>query len=427
MRLAALLALLPCLLTAQTKVLIIGDSMSAEYQYQTPFSAPESDPLNANTMSWSEILIDRRGADFDFGNKSDLQWDTRGPGYEYNWAVPGADTEFWEEFFEADPIWDPILYLSRGELLDQLDEVHVAVVVIGANDVNKQYGDLYDNLPEPDFPDGTIERITLILDALRDERSDLPIVLVNIPDIGATPDIQEDHPDPAGRADASALIAGLNVLMADLAASFDARLVDLSSITAEVIAPEPFFIGPQRMVKSYDDENPPDHLFCRMKFHPASGLHALLANRIIAGINAELGTTVAPLPNREIIAEVLGLNPDQAFLDWIATHPGATPDPGADDDGDSLDALGEMALGTDPLVPDDLPNLEPDGSGWVLPFSPDPAAARYVRTIAEESADLTTWNPVPSERLLPQPDGSIHALLPAGASGYGRLRFVLQP
>ena len=68
MRLLPLALLLPELLTAQTKVLVIGDSLSAEYEYSTPFSAPDSDELDANTLNWIEILDQERDTEIDFGS-----------------------------------------------------------------------------------------------------------------------------------------------------------------------------------------------------------------------------------------------------------------------------------------------------------------------------------------------------------------------
>ena len=392
MRLLLPILLLPSLLAAQTRVLVIGDSLSAEYEYETPFSAPDSDPFDANTVNWVEILAVQRGSGLDFGDE-DTHADLRLAGYKYNWGVPSADTEFWEDVFQASISSDFSLWLSQMTLLEQLSAVDVAVVVLGGNDVNSEYGNLYDDTPPAGFAAGVLDRLEFILQSLRDERADLPLVLVSIPDVGVTPDVQFDHPDPAKRATASAHIAALNVGVAGLAASFNAELVDFQALLAPFLAPEPYHLGPQLMVKSFHPENPPTYLFCKDGFHPASTIHALLGNAIVEALNAKLGTTVTPLPNREILAEVLGLNPDQAFLDWIASFPGATPDGLADDDFDGLVTLGEYALGLHPLLPD-APELLAGGPPR-LQFTPDPQAARYVQTIPEEAPDVQSWTPVP--------------------------------
>lgn len=427
MRLWLIPLLLPPLLAAQTKVLVIGDSLSSEYQYQVPFSAPDSDQLNANTKNWIEILLDRREADFDFGDKSDLYVDLRGPGYEYNWGVPGGETDLWSEVCDSGPLDNLVFWLSKETILDQVNEVDVAVIMLGGNDVNKIYGELYDNTPPADYPGGIIDRYTELLEKLRDERSDLPLIIVNTPDIGASPDIQEDHPDPALRAVASLHIADLNSALATVAQSFNAQLVDFAELTASLLDPDPFYIGSQLMVKSYGPENPPDHLFCKLKFHPSSGLHALLANRIVHAINTKLGTTITTLPPREIIAEVLGLNPDQAFLDWIATYPGASTGFFTDDDFDKLDTLAEFALGTDPLVADHPNFLQHKAASSIMSYAPDPSAARFVNIIPEESTDLLNWTPIPAAQLVELPNGTIQANLLPGPNRFSRLRFSLQP
>lgn len=57
---------------APLKVLSIGDSLTEEYRFETPFSAPESAPgvpgLEANTKNWVEIVSARRGEWLSFGS-----------------------------------------------------------------------------------------------------------------------------------------------------------------------------------------------------------------------------------------------------------------------------------------------------------------------------------------------------------------------
>ncbi len=430
MRLLPLALLLPELLTAQTKVLVIGDSLSAEYEYSTPFSAPDSDELDANTLNWIEILDQERDTEIDFGSES-THGDLRAAGFKYNWGIPGGETDVWEDVFQAEfdlfDLEELFLYNSQQELLSQLDNVHIAVILLGGNDIRKVYKDLYDNTPPAGFPSGIINRYTYILDELRDKRPDLPLVIVNVPELGATPDIQESRPDPAKRAIATTYIETLNTQLAAVATTYNAQLVDFFSQTSAIITTDPYYIGSQQMIKSYDPENPPTYLFCKLKFHPASGLQAQLANITVDGINAKLGTSITTIPDREILSDVLGLNPDQAFLDWTATYPGTTPTFLSDDDADTLNALAEMALGTNPLVSNPPPALQPNGPTWQLTFTPDPTASRFVQTIPEESTNLQLWTPIPPARLTTLPDGTIEATLLPGSETYSRLRFPLSP
>ena len=56
------------------------------------------------------------------------------------------------------------------------------------------------------------------------------------------------------------------------------------------------------------------------------------------------------LPNREILSDVLGLDPDQPFLDWKSAH-GVTGTAAADPDHDGVPLLVEFACGLDPAEP----------------------------------------------------------------------------
>ena len=121
---------------AALKVMAIGDSMTREYAIQLPFSAPDSDPIEANTMNWVEILAARRSVDIDFGDYKDL-------GHEYNFGISGYDTDLWMEIIHAG-LLDPEI-LIRYEMRKQYDEVDVIVITNyygrrfrGGNDFVKQ-------------------------------------------------------------------------------------------------------------------------------------------------------------------------------------------------------------------------------------------------------------------------------------------------
>ena len=423
-RILVVLAVLPDLPAVPVRVLVIGDSMSEEYANEIPFSAPDSNPSNPNTENWVEILDDRRATHLDFGSDG-VYPDLRALGFKYNWGFPGATSDFWVDVLNSS-FWDHPEYLtSKIALLDQVDNsIDVVVLFVGGNDVSSDYGNLYNNSPSPGLISDFLTHIAFIIDTLRADRTDLPVVLVNVPDVGATPDIQEDHPDPAKRADATAHIVDLNAQLANLAAEKNVQLVDLFAITARIIEPGPIVIGPVPMIKSYDRENRPNYLFCKEKFHPASGASALIGNAILDGINTLPGIAITPLTEHEIAAEVLGL---QAYLDWVGTFPGADPNLLADDDHDGLPSIGEFALQHHPQVFDRLPAPAVSGRATTLSFSPDPSASDLVETIPEESTDLETWSPIPPGRRTKAPNGQINAQLAPGTQAFARLRFILAP
>jgi hypothetical protein len=72
---------------APLRVLAIGDSLTEEYAFELPFSAPDSNPFSANTENWPKILDGHRAVGFTMGSyqSSLLSYpDLRNGGYKYN-------------------------------------------------------------------------------------------------------------------------------------------------------------------------------------------------------------------------------------------------------------------------------------------------------------------------------------------------------
>ena len=89
---------------AQLKVLAIGDSLTEEYAFEVPFSAPDSDPLDSNTENWVEILAQRRPAEFSMGSYSGTIGsypDLRNAGFKYNYGVPSLTAEKWVRVIQS--------------------------------------------------------------------------------------------------------------------------------------------------------------------------------------------------------------------------------------------------------------------------------------------------------------------------------------
>lgn len=72
-------------------------------------------------------------------------------------------------------------------------------------------------------------------------------------------------------------------------------------------------------------------------FHPATVAQALLADILLDALNRATGRSIPRLTNREILGEVLGLDPGQPYLDWAGPAGGFTADP----DGDGLPNLAD--------------------------------------------------------------------------------------
>jgi len=429
---------------AALKVMAIGDSMTEEYHFEALFfSAPDSDPTNANTMNWVEILEARRGTDITFGNyKGTLggYFDWRNAGYKFNWGIPGYDTDMWMDIINASLSSLNVQIFpdsrSRDEMRDQYDEVDVIVIFLGGNDIRSQYGDLYNALSgdavATAFINNVIENLDDIIDEIRDVNSTVLIILADVPDLGSTPDKIAAHTDPAKRANASVIINDLNAAVASLATSRGATLAPISNLTDSILSPDPLYIGALQMIKDKDPENPPLYLFCKGGLHPSTNGQAIIANTLLAAINTATSSSIPLLTDREIITELLGLNPDQSFIDWAKTAGLTDFSMTADIDGDGIPSLGEYLLNLNPLIPNDThlakvsETLSP--ATLILDYTPDMEASRLADITIKQSSDLDHWVDVPAPSLIDLGNGDYQARMAIGPDpGFFRMEFQLKP
>ena len=112
--------------------------------------------------------------------------------------------------------------------------------------------------------------------------------------------------------------------------------------------------------------------------------------------------------NREILGPVLGLNPDQPYLDWAA----GVGDLLANPDGDGLPNLAEYLLGTSPTHAGSPFAFTANG---LMSFVPSVTAQNFAALVVEESSNLSTWLPVPSARITVAENGAWQ-VAPSGAS-----------
>lgn len=383
----------------------IGDSLTEEYRFEAIFSGPQSNPVEANTKNWVELLSARRSADVTFGGyePSLFQYpDFRDSGYEYNFGVPSFETVTWIDVinstifdFISGDVERTLRYSTKREVIRQLDEEDIDVVVIflGGND---QYGDYDLIFEEPQTPAllaNAVTNIGTIHQFIRSNNPSVPIVICTFPDIGATQEISSAYTDPTLRIRARQRIADANAALIAKAAQLGATVARIDQLTDRIFDEVPFHLNGTVMQYEPHPDNPPDRIFCHDGFHPATMGQALIANLIMDAMNRATGRSMALFSNREILGDILGLNPDQPYLTWAGSAGGMTANP----DGDGIQNLVEYVLGTSATMADSP--LVFSGNG-ALTFPTSPVGLRFADLKVMESSTLgNDWQPVPQGRI----------------------------
>jgi lysophospholipase L1-like esterase len=396
----AVLALVMPLHSAPLRLLAIGDSLTEEYRFESPFSAPDSDPLVANARNWVELLHARRPLGFTMGNYQSTLGsyaDFRNAGYEYNYGVPGFKAQRWDELLYRQYSLSELLIpenafsiSTRVELKSDLSAVDAVLVFVGGNDLS---------LANSDAQHDTIrQHIIRIHSYVRaNAPSGMPIIIATIPDIGATP--QEKLSDPAASVASRQRVATLNANIAAMDSLPHTHIARIDAITDRIFDQQPFHLNGTLFAYPPDPENPPRHLFCKDGFHAGTVTQALIANEILKAINTFSATPIPLFTNREILADILGQNPDQPLIDYLGCAP---------DDGDALPGLIEYLLGSDPTTPDAAFTFSADGTAS---YAPSETALRFADLYVLQSATLgDDWIPVPAQNIQTLPDGTVNLI-----------------
>ena len=412
------------------KVLAIGDSLTEEYAFELPFSAPDSDPLDANTKNWLEILSTHRATTFTAGsyNSSLLSYlDLRNGGYQYNYGVPGFRTWDWiavcnstlRDVISGDLITS-LRYPTRQVLIDHLDNVNTVVIFLGGNDVESVYGATFNDAQTPTLLAKTVTNLAYIHDFVRDHAGNMPIIIATVPDVGATEKIASTYTDPAKRVIARARIAAMNASIITMANSRGATVARIDTVTDRIFDQVPMSLNGTDFIYPPSSENAPRPVFCKDGFHPATLVQALIADEILAALNLATGRNIPRLSNREILGPVLGLNPDQPYVNWAAGVGGFDQNP----DGDGLPNFAEFVLATSPTMAGSPFIFETDGR---MSFATSAAGLEFASINLEESTTLVDWRPVPISRIAVGSDG-VWQISPSGAARtFYRLAAVPRP
>ncbi|HSP41679.1 MAG TPA: SGNH/GDSL hydrolase family protein, partial [Luteolibacter sp.] len=333
---------LPCLPSTgrAAPCVTLGDSLTFAYEAEfgfevtVPFGPTYGDGFGPEVRNWVEILRDPayRGADFDFGARDEFELDFFFYSYDllfrhqYNWALPGLRIyelrDFMEasltfrDLVEADPDLSLLLDLSdinldtAFELTDLEDQIRDTaerlVFFIGGNDVRGVYGDIYQGASPDAFIVSFIDDATAILDRVQFLNPDLPVVVVNVPHIGITPDIKNSYPtDPAGTGRVTAALSELNRQLKALADARGYGYADVFTPTLPMLGDAPYAIHGIPFLNAGSTSGNLDYVWLNgeysANFHPNTNGQAIIANEIIDAFNTRYGHGIPPLTATEIL------------------------------------------------------------------------------------------------------------------------------
>jgi lysophospholipase L1-like esterase len=433
--------------SAGMNVVVIGDSLTAEYDVIPPIPGFPDLPTDYakvtvpgwESMSCIEVLGKLSHKSFDFGGYKNLpdMWSVpRVSGYELNWAVPGIYASQYAEFVTSTIFDNPAYFALRQPLEDELrNDADGAIIWLGGNEFRANYGAIYDGGSSDALVDGLIDDLGRIIDFVQRKNSDLQIVVGNIPDLGATPSKKLAHPDPVRRALVTAAVESANQRIADLATARHVVVADVYSQTKRLVQNNPTYFGAVQIINDKDADNNPLYHFCRDGLHPNTPSQIEIARLIIRAFNQGYHAGIAQITDAKALG-LLGINPNQPYFDWLASHSLPHMVWLTDNDADGLINLVEYAFGLDPSQPDagllpvSLTGSVPGIAGAVsVTYTPDPNHTRLVRVIPQYSTDQVTWKTIPIANTVHRVDGSIVAVVPPAASGAAiRLRVnVLRP
>ncbi|HCN30201.1 MAG TPA: hypothetical protein DIT64_15965 [Verrucomicrobiales bacterium] len=414
-----------CQRALAAECLVVGDSLTKEYEVEFPALYP-ANPASWSARNWAEILHERRNNWFDLGRFSAYA-DPRLTGHEHNWAFPGATTqEIRGQLGNILNFW--WIMELEGQLEDEAERV---VIFAGGNDVDCYYGSIYNGASAAPHINATRDNLQWIVNYVRGVKSSMHIVLVSVPHLGCSPKVQTEHPsDPVKTARVTAALDSLNAQLASFAASKGIGFAPGVYELTRAMITDPFRIGGIEFYKQADADSRARYVFSGDGFHPATSAHGKIAQIILETFRSKyLTTQIPPLTDREIVSQILGLDPDIPFHEWMATQEvpawagGLLDDP----DGDGLANAVEFALeeGAAGLFSPGLfaPGVERSGGQARLRWTwkERGIASEWAAARLQHSADLHAWSEVDSALITLNMDGSQTVRLPLAGRGFLRL------
>ncbi len=307
---ASLIALITSLLLPPAtfgaqQCLVIGDSLTKEYEVEFPILYP-SNRNSWDTRNWIEVLHERRNSWFDLGSFSGYL-DVRIVGHKHNWAFAGAQTGEIRSYLNSTALQNRAW---QNELKSQIkNTVERVVIFAGGNDVDEWYGKVYNGSSATNYVKTTRDNLMNIVDYVRAVKSTLPIVLVAVPHVGCSPDVQRDYPTNGSKT--ARVSAALETLNSQLAAAAKTRGIAFAegvyTYTKSLITTKSY-IGGLEFYRTADADSRQRYLFSGDGFHPAGAAQAKLAQIILDTFRTRWPSPAIPaLTDTEIVKNVLGL------------------------------------------------------------------------------------------------------------------------
>jgi lysophospholipase L1-like esterase len=408
------LVLLMSLTLRAEQCLVIGDSLTKEYEAEFPALFPNN-PASWQARNWVEILHQHRTGWFDLGTWSAYS-DPRLTGHRFNWAFPGATTtEIRNQLSSIYNFW------WTNTLKSQLrTDVQRVVIFAGGNDADSYYANLYNGTADASVTNTTLGNLQWILNYVRTVNATVPIVLVSVPHVGCTPKIQLGYPtDPIKTARVTAAMDALNATLAAYAQSQNIGFVPgVYDFTKSLIS-QPLRIRGIEFYRVADADARTRYAFSGDGFHPNTCAHTKIAQMVVDAFNAKYpSTAITPLTDDYIISTVLGLDPNIPFTEWLAAQ-GGSGSLSDDSDHDGIPNGVEFAL-DQPALPQPVFQA----GGLTMTYRPRAVFTEWGTIRAQSSPDLIHWTDIAPAQTIANPDGTI--TVNAGLVGKGFLRLKVQ-
>lgn len=399
--------------------LVIGDSLTKEYEAEFPALFPNN-PASWQARNWIEILHQHRTDWFDTGTWSAYS-DPRLTGHRFNWAFPGATTtDIRDQLSSIYNFW------WTNTLKSQLrTDVQRVVIFAGGNDADSYYADLYNGVVDASVTNTTLGNLQWILDYVRKVNATIPIVLVSVPHVGCTPKIQAGYPtDPVKTARVTAAMDALNATLAAYAQSQNIGFVPGVYDFTKALITQPFRIKGIEFYRLADADARTRYTFSGDGFHPNTCAHAKIAQMVVDAFNARYpSTAITPLTDDYIISTVLGLDPNIPLTEWLASQ-GQSGSFTDDSNHNGIPNGLEFALEGLTDV-SSLPRPVVQNGALTMTYRPRAVFTEWGTIQPQSSADLIQWTDIPAAQTMTNPDGTI--TVNAALVGKGFVRLRVQP